>query len=198
MILGAVVLHERTSTCESRNGFCPDWIAGHWTDYLSPLWKHLELVLVSVALGFVIAFALAIVAHRRHWLVGPITGVTGILYTIPSIALFTILLPIAQYTYIASRRMGDGDSTTILKHFLMSNPYIKTVESWYSLTGAGSGGADRMVCYRKDPDAVRYLAPVVFESFPPELEGMQYSVACHGRSGGVPPDHALSQKKRAG
>jgi len=104
----------------------------------------------------------------------------------------TILLPIAQYTYIASRRMGDGDSTTILKHFLMSNPYIKTVESWYALTGAGSGGTDRMVCYRKDPDAVRYLAPVVFESFPPELEGMQYSVACHGRSGGVVCPYPLS------
>ena len=47
----------------------------------------------------VIAFALAIVAHRRHWLVGPITGVTGILYTIPSIALFTILLPITGFGF---------------------------------------------------------------------------------------------------
>lgn len=104
----------------------------------------------------------------------------------------TILLPISQFTYISSRRMGDGDSTTILKHFLTSNPYIKTVESWYALTGAGSGGADRMVCYRKDPDAISYKAPVVFEQFAPELEGMAYKIACHGRSGGVICPYPLS------
>lgn len=98
-MLAQVVIHERTADCESRNGFCPDWIAKHWSDYLHPLWQHLELVLVSVAIGFVIAFALALVAHRRRWLVGPITGVTGILYTIPSIALFTILLPITGFGF---------------------------------------------------------------------------------------------------
>jgi len=98
-MLAQVIIRERTATCESRNGFCPDWIAGNWQDYLHPLVQHLELVLVSVALGFVIAFWLGIVAHRRHWLVGPITGFTGILYTIPSIALFTILLPITGFGF---------------------------------------------------------------------------------------------------
>ena len=48
----------------------------------------------SVGLGFAIAFALALLAHRRRWLVGPITRVTGILYTIPSLAFFFLLLPI--------------------------------------------------------------------------------------------------------
>lgn len=98
-MLAQVIIRERTATCESRNGFCPDWIASNWQDYLQPLVQHLELVLVSVALGFVIAFWLGIVAHRRHWLVGPITGFTGILYTIPSIALFTILLPITGFGF---------------------------------------------------------------------------------------------------
>jgi len=98
-VLAQVVIRERTQTCESRNDFCPDWIAHHYDEYLAPLWTHLQLVLVSVALGFVIAFALAVVAHRRRWLVGPITGFTGILYTIPSIALFTILLPITGFGF---------------------------------------------------------------------------------------------------
>jgi osmoprotectant transport system permease protein len=101
-ILAQVKIHQRESgslSCVQRNGICPDWIAHHLDAYLSPLWRHLELTLSSVALGFVIAFALALVAHRRHWLTGPIIGVTGILYTIPSLALFAILIPLTGFGF---------------------------------------------------------------------------------------------------
>ena len=77
-----------------RNGFCPDWIVDHFDRYVHPLWQHVELVVVSVAIGFVIAFALALLAHRQRWLVAPIMQITGILYTIPSVAVFFLLLPI--------------------------------------------------------------------------------------------------------
>jgi osmoprotectant transport system permease protein len=101
-ILAQVRIHERDSdslSCVQQNGICPSWIAHHLDDYLSPLWRHVELVLASVALGFVIAFALALLSHRRRWLTGPITGVTGILYTIPSLALFAILIPITGFGF---------------------------------------------------------------------------------------------------
>jgi osmoprotectant transport system permease protein len=90
--LAQVVIHQRRSTCESRNDFCPSWIAHHLGDYVSPLVRHVELVAVSVAVGFVVAFALALLAHRHRWLVGPVTGFTGVLFTIPSLALFAILV----------------------------------------------------------------------------------------------------------
>jgi osmoprotectant transport system permease protein len=101
-ILAQVEIHRRDSgslTCVQDNGICPSWIAHHLDDYLSPLWRHVELVLASVAIGFVIAFALALMAHRRRWLTGPIIGVTGILYTIPSLALFAILIPITGFGF---------------------------------------------------------------------------------------------------
>ena len=44
--------------------------------------------------GFAIAFTLALMTHRRRWLVGPFVQFTGILYTIPSLAAFFLLLPI--------------------------------------------------------------------------------------------------------
>jgi len=81
-------------SCEERNGICPSWIADNLHRYVKPLWEHVELTLVSVAIGFAIAFSLALLAHRRRWLVGPITQVTGILYTLPSVAVFFLLLPI--------------------------------------------------------------------------------------------------------
>ncbi len=56
--------------------------------------EHIVLVTLSVAFGFLIAFGLALISHRRRWLVPPLTATTGILYTLPSIALFSLLLPI--------------------------------------------------------------------------------------------------------
>jgi osmoprotectant transport system permease protein len=91
-VIAQVVIHERSSTCVSRNGFCPDWIADHIGDYVDPLVRHLELTVVAVVIGFVIAFVLGLVAYRRHWLIAPITGVTGVLFTIPSLALFAVLV----------------------------------------------------------------------------------------------------------
>jgi osmoprotectant transport system permease protein len=92
--LAQLQIHHRTDTCESRNGFCPSWIADHFGDYVHPFFQHLVLTVLAVAIGFAISFTLALVAHRRRWLVNPITQVTGILYTIPSVAAFFLLLPI--------------------------------------------------------------------------------------------------------
>jgi osmoprotectant transport system permease protein len=89
-------------SCVQKNDICPSWIAGHLDEYLSPLWRHVELTLSSVVIGFAIAFTLAILAHRRHWLNGPIIGVTGILYTIPSLALFAILIPLTGFGFITA------------------------------------------------------------------------------------------------
>jgi osmoprotectant transport system permease protein len=101
-IIAQVKINERDSdhlTCVQQNGICPSWIVHHLDDYLTPLWKHVELVLASVVIGFAIAFALALLAHRRRWLAGPIVGVTGILYTIPSLALFAILIPLTGFGF---------------------------------------------------------------------------------------------------
>jgi osmoprotectant transport system permease protein len=91
-VIAQVEIRDRSSTCESRNGFCPGWIRDHFGDYVDPLARHLELVVVAVVIGFVIAFALGLLAHRRRWLIGPITGATGVLFTIPSLALFAMLV----------------------------------------------------------------------------------------------------------
>ncbi len=80
--------------CVAENGFCPDWIADNWDRYVDPFWEHVFLTLASVAIGFAIAFTLAVIAHRRRWLVGPVAAFTGALYTIPSVAFFFLLQPL--------------------------------------------------------------------------------------------------------
>jgi osmoprotectant transport system permease protein len=90
--------------CVADDGICLDWIADNFDRYVSPFWEHVYLTFVSVAIGFAIAFGLALLAHRRRWLVGPITQVTGILYTLPSVAVFFLLLPFT----------GRGNTTAII------------------------------------------------------------------------------------
>lgn len=94
-LLGQVQIQERTGRgCVAENGFCPEWIADNLHKYWSPLIEHIWLSVVSVGVGFAIAFTLALLAHRQRWLTGPIVGFTGALYTVPSVAAFLLLLPI--------------------------------------------------------------------------------------------------------
>lgn len=98
----------------------------------------------------------------------------------------TMLLPLTTYNLISTKRMGAGDGAmTILKAFLENNRYVKRVEPWTALETAGAASAKRGVVYRKDPEVIEYIAPVIFEQFPAQEEGMEFVVPCHGRSGGV-------------
>jgi osmoprotectant transport system permease protein len=102
-----VEIRDRTggdAECVADNGFCPEWIVDNLDRYVDPLLQHVFLTVVAVGVGFAIAFTLALLAHRRRWLIGPITNATGILYTIPSVAAFFLLLPIT----------GRGNTTALV------------------------------------------------------------------------------------
>ena len=62
-----------------------------------------ELTVLAVVIGFAISFPLALLAHRHRRIYPPLTWVTGILYTIPSLALFVVLLPITGLGYTTAR-----------------------------------------------------------------------------------------------
>lgn len=83
------------SSCEVNNGwFCTDWVRQHWSDTLQPaLLQHIELATIAIGIGFVIAFALALFGFRFRLVDPPIGIVSDFLYTIPSLALFQILVP---------------------------------------------------------------------------------------------------------
>jgi osmoprotectant transport system permease protein len=98
-LLAQVVIHERTGEgCVQENGlFCFGWAADNIDRYVDPALEQAFLVAVSVAFGFAIAFALAVLSHRQRWLQPPLIGATGVLYTVPSIAFFFLLLPITGF-----------------------------------------------------------------------------------------------------
>lgn len=96
---------DSAASCVAENDhICLDWAFDNIDRYVTPTLEHLVLVAVSVAAGFMIAFLLALLSHRRRWLVPTFIGATGVLYTIPSIALFLLLLPLT----------GRGNTTAII------------------------------------------------------------------------------------
>ncbi len=74
--------------------FCFDWAKENIDRFETPTVQHLQIVIPAIVIGFVVAFALALIAHRTRWLQPLLLAATGILYTIPSIAFFFLLLPV--------------------------------------------------------------------------------------------------------
>ena len=60
----------------------------------SALQEHIVLTVETIVIALVISFPLAILAHRYRWLATPVVSVTGVLYTIPSLALFAFIAPV--------------------------------------------------------------------------------------------------------
>ena len=70
-----------------------DWIADHTDDIMEKLVEHLQLTGIAIAIGLLISLPIGIYAYRHRRVYTPVTVVTGVLYTIPSLALFAFLVP---------------------------------------------------------------------------------------------------------
>jgi osmoprotectant transport system permease protein len=136
-----------TTSCVADNStVCISWAIDNFGRYVTPTLEHLEMVGLAMGFGFVIALGLAIVSHRRRWLVPPLTAATGILYTIPSIALFVILLPVT----------GRGTETAViaLTIYTLQIIYRNIVTGLNNVpaaardAGRGMGMTDRQLLWR--------------------------------------------------
>jgi osmoprotectant transport system permease protein len=135
-----------SDACAASNGFCPDWIVDNIDRYWTPLLEHVYLTVVPVAIGFVIAMGLAIMAHRRRWLTGPIIGVTGVFFAIPSVAAFFLLQPITGLGYTTA--MVALVSYTLLIIFRNITDGLRNVPAETRDAALGQGLTERQVLFR--------------------------------------------------
>jgi osmoprotectant transport system permease protein len=70
-----------------------DWTFNHLPDIARRVQEHLILTGIAVGVGFVLAFALSLAIRRAPALYAPVTWVAGVMYSIPSLALFALLVP---------------------------------------------------------------------------------------------------------
>jgi osmoprotectant transport system permease protein len=84
------------ASCYSRlenHWFCTSYLSNYRSELVSATTQHLWITLVSVAVGLVVALPLALVARRYRRLEGFILGISTAIYTIPSLALFPLIVP---------------------------------------------------------------------------------------------------------
>ena len=75
-----------------------DWVLGHADEIWQRLLEHVTLAMLAVGIGFALSFALALLVRRYRRLRNPVTRLAGALYTIPSLALFSLLVPVTGLT----------------------------------------------------------------------------------------------------
>ena len=78
------------------------WLAGHLDAIAYRTWQHVYLAALGVGIGFAISFVLALVAARYRILYPPISALAGILFTIPSLALFAALISITGFSVVTA------------------------------------------------------------------------------------------------
>lgn len=83
---------------EGRPFFDWSWVTSHAGEIGNLVVEHITLTAIAVGIGLLISFPLAVYAHRHRRSYPPITFVTGLLYTIPSLALFAFLIPVTGLT----------------------------------------------------------------------------------------------------
>jgi osmoprotectant transport system permease protein len=82
--------------------FDVSWTIGHLDQIWTRIIQHFQLIVVPMLIGIVISLILAVWAVRQRWVYAPITLITGILYTIPSLAAFAVLRPITGLTFLTA------------------------------------------------------------------------------------------------
>jgi osmoprotectant transport system permease protein len=79
-----------------------DWILANLDEIGRRLGEHVLMTVGAVIIGFAISFALALAIRRYPRLYAPILGITGLLYAIPSLALFSLLIPFTGLTLLTA------------------------------------------------------------------------------------------------
>ncbi|RLB93613.1 MAG: hypothetical protein DRH26_03495 [Deltaproteobacteria bacterium] len=100
----------------------------------------------------------------------------------------TLVLPTAQWNYIAGTPRSDQSDTTILQWLVANSPYLSSESDIIPITelaSAGSGSSDRMMAYDKDMDKVVFHIPMPLKFTEPQRKGRGFEVPGEFKLSGV-------------
>ncbi len=122
-----------------------DWVSRHVDDILRALRDHVVLTFIAVAVGFLIAAPLSLLVRRWRWLEAPVFSVTGILYTIPSLALLALLVPLTGLTRTTAEVALVSYTLLILIRNIVAGLDGVPPDVTEAATGMGYGRARQLV-----------------------------------------------------
>ncbi|MGI9146360.1 MAG: ABC transporter permease [Chloroflexota bacterium] len=123
-----------------------DWTFDHLPDIWQRLIQHLELTGIAVGIGFVFAFVLSLVIRQVPLLYSPVTWVAGVLYSIPSLALFALLIPFTGLSIVTAEIGLVSYTLLILVRNIVSG--IRSVAPDVREAAIGMGYSQRQMLWR--------------------------------------------------
>jgi len=123
-----------------------DWIASNLDEIGLRLGEHVVLTLVAMVVGTLIAAGLSLLVLRSPRLEQPTTVVTGTLYTIPSLALFALLVPYTGFTLLTAEIGLVGYTLLILIRNIVGG--IRSVPDEVREAALGMGYTPRQLLWR--------------------------------------------------
>jgi osmoprotectant transport system permease protein len=121
-----------------------DWLADNADVLLQRVSEQLYITAIAIAAGFVISFGLALLIRRYPRLGGPILGISGILYAIPSIAAFVLLIPITHLTLLTAEIALTSYTLVILVRNLVAGFRAVPADVLEAADGMGYTGGQRL------------------------------------------------------
>src|SRR5918911_5702619 len=122
------------------------WVFSHVPDIWQRVIEHLELTAIAVSVGFVLAFVLSLAIRQLPGLYAPVTWVTGVLYTIPSLALFSLLIPFTGLSVLTAEIGLVSYTLLILVRNIVGG--LDAVPSEVREAAVGMGYSDWQVLWR--------------------------------------------------
>src|SRR5438094_7231485 len=123
-----------------------DWVVLHLGDIALRIEQHLILTGIAVGVGFALSLALGIWAARRPRVYAPVTWVAGVLYTIPSLALFALLVPFTGLSLLTAEIGLVSYTLLILIRNIVAG--IQAVPPEVPESALGMGYTPRQVLWR--------------------------------------------------
>jgi len=90
------------------------WVGDRLDEVREMAVEHVKLTVLAVAIGFAIAMGMALISLRWRWTYAVLAGFCGVLYAIPSVALFGVLLPITGLGLVPAQIALVGYTLLIL------------------------------------------------------------------------------------
>lgn len=123
-----------------------DWVFSHLPDIARRVQEHLVLTGIAVGLGLVIAFVLSLAIRQVPGLYTPVTSLAGVLYSIPSLALFSLLIPFTGLSIITAEIGLVSYTLLILVRNIVGG--IRSVPPDVRESAVGMGYSDWQVLWR--------------------------------------------------
>jgi osmoprotectant transport system permease protein len=123
-----------------------DWTFNHLPDIGHRLEEHLVLTGIALGVGFVIAFVLSLAIREVPVLYSPVTWVTGVLYSIPSLALFALLIPFTGLSIVTAEIGLVSYTLLILVRNIVSG--LRSVPPDVRESAVGMGYSDWQILWR--------------------------------------------------